>query len=62
MITQLKKLESIPKARMTLWRADWERRLGAFQELNTAIVDLRKKLNDINSINKFMSKGAASSK
>ena len=62
MITQLKKLESIPKARMTLWRADWERRLGAFQELNTAIVDLCKKLNDINSVNKFMSKGAASSK
>ena len=61
MIAQLKKQESIPQARMTLWRADWERRLGAFQELNTAIVDLRKKLNDINSINKFMSKSASSS-
>ncbi len=61
MITQLKKLESVPKARMTLWRADWERRLGAFQELNAAVVDLRKKLNDINSINKFMSKSAVSS-
>ncbi len=61
MITQLKKLESVPMARMTLWRADWERRLGAFQELNAAVVDLRKKLNDINSVNKFMSKGAASS-
>lgn len=62
MITQLKELESIPIARMTLWKADWERRLNAFQELNTAVVDLRKKLNDINGINKFMSKSAASSK
>ena len=61
MITQLKKLESVPMDRMTLWRADWERRLGAFQDLNTAIVDLRKKLSDINSVNKFMSKAAASS-
>ena len=61
MITQLKKVESVPMARMTLWRADWERRLGAFQELNAAIVDLRSKLNAINSVSKFMSKSAASS-
>ncbi len=61
MISELKKIESIPMNRMILWKADWERRLTAFQELNTAVVDLRKTLNDINSVNKFMSKTAASS-
>lgn len=61
MIEQLKRLESNQKARFTLWQADWNRRIDAFQTLNSAMLTLNSKLNSMNTISKFLVKVAGSS-
>ena len=62
MITELKKLESHQKNRFTLWQADWNRRIDAFQELNTAMLSLNSSLNSMNTMEKFLIKTATTSK
>ncbi|MDR2726988.1 MAG: hypothetical protein LBC10_03235, partial [Deltaproteobacteria bacterium] len=47
MIEQLKKGEEIPKKRLELWRADWQRRVDASAELTAGISALRKQLNSM---------------
>ena len=61
MITQLKTIESTYKNRLTLWQADWNRRIDAFQQLNTAMLSLSSTLNSMNTMNKFLLKTATSS-
>ncbi|MBQ4132153.1 MAG: flagellar filament capping protein FliD [Desulfovibrionaceae bacterium] len=61
MITQLKTIESSYKNRLTLWQADWNRRIDAFQQLNTAMLSLSSTLNSMNTMNKFLLKTATSS-
>ena len=56
MISELKKLESHQKNRFTLWQADWNRRIDAFQELNTAMLSLNSSLNSMNTMEKFLIK------
>ena len=62
MISELKKLESHQKNRFTLWQADWNRRIDAFQELNTAMLSLNSSLNSMNTMEKFLIKTATTSK
>lgn len=61
MIEQLKKVESIPKKRYEAWRADWQKRYDAFDELLTSCTDLMKKMGNFSSMNSVMSKTVASS-
>lgn len=58
MIGQLKTLESFQKNRLTLWQADWNKRIDAFQQLNTAMLSLNSTLNSMNTMNKFLLKNA----
>lgn len=62
MITKLKQIESHQKNRFTLWQADWNKRIEAFQKLNTAMLSLNSSLNSMNTLNKFMLKTTMSSK
>ena len=61
MIGELKKIESIPKNRYEAWRADWQKRYDAFEELLKASTDTMKKLENINTMSKMLSKTAGSS-
>ncbi len=60
-IDQLKKVEGIQKARMTLWKGDWEKRLEAFQEIRTEIGKLKTIVDGMDTIQEFMAKTASSS-
>lgn len=61
MITQLKQIESYQKNRFTLWQADWNKRITAFQQLNTAMLSLNSTLNSMNTMSKFLLKTSTSS-
>lgn len=61
MIDQLKKVESIQKNRMELWKGDWEKRLEAFQDIRTEIGKLKTIVDGMDTISEFMTKTAASS-
>jgi len=56
MIEQLKKIEEIPKNRLELWRADWQRRVNAFDELIDGIGNLSKKFSGMDSMSTFLGK------
>ncbi len=61
MISQLKTIESSYKNRLTLWQADWNRRIDAFQQLNTAMLSLSSTLSSMNTMSKFLLKNAVTS-
>lgn len=61
MIDQLKKVESIQMNRMTLWRADWQRRVDAFGTINTEIKAFQDTVRSMDTMAKFLSKSASSS-
>ncbi|MFV0421142.1 flagellar filament capping protein FliD [Oleidesulfovibrio sp.] len=61
MIDQLKKVESIQKNRMELWKGDWEKRLAAFQEIRTEIGNLKVIVDKMDTTQEFMTKTASSS-
>ena len=56
MIEQLKKVESIPKNRLELWRADWQRRVNAFDELIDSVGKLSTKFRGMDAMSTFMGK------
>ncbi|BFR49248.1 flagellar filament capping protein FliD [Nitratidesulfovibrio sp. HK-II] len=60
-IDQLKSLEEIPQKRLTLWKADWQKRQDAFGELRTEIAALKDSVDSMNTMEKFMVKTATSS-
>lgn len=62
MIDQLKKIEEIPKNRLELWKADWQKRVDAFDELITSITDLSKKFSGMDSMSNFLTKIVNSTK
>lgn len=61
MIDQLKKVESIQMKRMALWRSDWQKRVEAFNEINTLMGNLRTTLSGMDTTTEFMVKNAYSS-
>lgn len=61
MITQLKTVESIPLKRQQLWKADWQKRYDAFDELLTQISGLKSKLGGMDTIAELLTKTVASS-
>jgi flagellar hook-associated protein 2 len=61
-ISQLKKIESIPIQRMELWKADWQARAEAFETVLQSMRDARSALSLINSRDKFVAKFATSSR
>lgn len=61
MITQLKTVESIPLKRQQLWKADWQKRYDAFDELLTQISGLKTKLGGMDTVAELLTKTVASS-
>ncbi len=62
MISKLYKIESRQAQQLLRWKADWQTRLDAFQQIRTEMLKLQTALTSINSVNKFLVKTAASSK
>lgn len=60
-IDQMKKLELIPQKRLTMWKADWQKRQDAFGELRTQIASLKTVVDSMNTMNKFLVKSSSSS-
>ncbi|RQD63122.1 MAG: flagellar hook protein [Desulfonatronovibrio sp. MSAO_Bac4] len=61
MIDQLVQIEQRRVARLELWKSEWDEKVEAFQELNTAMVNLRSELTSMDSVNKFFAKSTSSS-
>ncbi len=60
-IDQLKTVEQIPQKRLTLWKADWQKRQDAFGDLRTQIASLKDIVDSMSSMSKFLVKSASSS-
>lgn len=60
-IEQMKSIEQIPQKRLTLWKADWQKRQDAFGELRTEIATLKDIVDSMNTMEKFMVKTSVSS-
>ncbi len=60
-IDQLKEVESIPMNRQKLWKADWQERYDAFEELLTQIAALQTSLGKFDTVSELLSKSVASS-
>jgi flagellar hook-associated protein 2 len=58
---QLKTIEMRKANQLARWKADWQARIDAFQQVRTSLVTLQSKLNSMNSVEKFLVKGAESS-
>ncbi len=61
MIEQLVQIERRRVARLELWKQEWDEKVEAFQELQTAMKSLETNLASMNSINKFFAKNTTSS-
>ncbi len=61
MISQLKEIEMMPAKRLLKWKADWQKRVDAFQEVRAKLVDLKTAAEKMNSVEKFLVKTAESS-
>lgn len=62
MVTQLKKIEEIPKNRMTVWKSEWEFRILAMEEVMKAMSDAKATLKKFDSVSKMLSVGIDTSK
>ncbi|GAB6058024.1 flagellar filament capping protein FliD [Desulfonatronum parangueonense] len=60
MIDQLLKLEQRHTVRLELWKAEWEAKQVGFRELNSKMLSLRTNLQGMNTMSRFMVKGADS--
>lgn len=61
MIEKLIQVESRHKTQLELWKAGWETRIKALEELNNSLVSLRSTLTGMDTVNKFMAKDSSSS-
>lgn len=61
MISKLVDVESNKKTRLELWKKSWEDKITAFQELNSAMLDLSTTLKGMNSPSTFVVKTSESS-
>ncbi len=62
MIDKLKEIESIPKARMEVWRAEWMTRVDAFKEIQTCMTEAKAALQGFSSMDKMLTRTVNSSK
>lgn len=60
-IEKMKEQQEMPKTRLEYWKADWQKRYDAFEELLTSISTLNSTLKNFNNINKILSKNVTSS-
>lgn len=61
MIKSLKQVESMQKSRMEIWKAEWQLRIDAFQEITTAMTEAKTALAEFNTMNKMLKRNVASS-
>ena len=61
MIDKLQKIETRYANQLLRWKGDWEKRLEAFQQVRSEMLNLQTSLNTMNSMNKFLVKTASSS-
>ena len=61
MIEQMVQIERRRVARLELWKSEWDEKVEAFQELQSAMKNLETNLASMNSLNKFFAKSTASS-
>ena len=61
MIKSLKQVESMQKTRMEIWKAEWQLRIDAFQEITTAMTEAKTALAEFNTMNKMLKRNVASS-
>ena len=61
-VDQLKDIQAIQKNRLGEWRADWQRRVNAFDTLIDGMTDLSQKLSAMDSLSTFLSKVVSSTK
>ena len=61
MIEKLRAIEEIPARKLLKWKADWELRVDGFTQIKTSLTSLRDSLSKIDSVDKFLVKGATSS-
>ncbi len=61
LIEDLYKVESRYATQLVEWKKDWETRLKAFQDVRSKLLDVQNSLKSLNSVGKFLVKGANSS-
>jgi flagellar hook-associated protein 2 len=61
MVTKLVDTERIHQRRLEAWKATWEKKTQAFQELNSALLTLRTTLSGMDSLDEFLAKQTVSS-
>jgi flagellar hook-associated protein 2 len=61
MITELKKVEAIPQQRMLVWKAEWDTRVTAFQEIMTTMQEVRNALGSFSSLDQLLKRTVDSS-
>ncbi|MDD4732839.1 MAG: flagellar cap protein FliD N-terminal domain-containing protein, partial [Desulfovibrio sp.] len=60
LIDGLVKIERNRVVRLESWKADWESKVEAFQELNTKMLSLKSSLESMDTMNEFLTKSVAS--
>lgn len=60
-IDGLKKIEQVPMNRLTLWKADWQRRTDAFGDLRTQLATFKNVVDGMDTMEEFLVKTASSS-
>ncbi|WP_027192853.1 flagellar filament capping protein FliD [Megalodesulfovibrio gigas] len=61
MVTKLIEVESYHKKQMEAWKTEWETKIEALNEINTAMLNLKSTLETMDSMTEFLTKGVASS-
>lgn len=57
----LKQVESTQKSRLEIWKAEWQLRIDAFQEITTAMTEAKTALSEFNTMNKMLKRNVVSS-
>lgn len=60
-IDGLKKIEQVPMNRLTLWKADWQRRKDAFGDLRAELATFKNVVDGMDTLEEFLVKTASSS-
>lgn len=61
LIAAMKQQQEMPKTRLEYWKADWQKRYDAFDEILNSITKLNTSIKDFSTIGKIMSKVTSSS-
>lgn len=61
MVTKLIEVESYHKKQMQAWKSEWETKIEALKEINTAMLSLKSTLEKMDTMSEFLNKGVASS-